>query len=155
MNTEKMLQEIGEFLEKMGIRTKEIKYIFDKDLHTDIVSLRMSHTLAKELLENNEEVLRAVNWFIRTWFQKKHHHFRDIVLDINNKHIDFINYTKEKAFLALERVDYFNKPYEFGYLNSYERMLIHSVLKKHQHITTASHGEGRDRRLVIQKKHKQ
>lgn len=151
MNPELLKNEVRSLLDMMGIPIKDISIILDKDLHLTIISLRVSGT-EQELFEaSHNELSRDFGLILALLLKKKHHYFKDIVVDINGVNKGFIDMAKSKAKIALERVQFFDKPYEFGYLNSYERMLIHSYLKKVPGITTVSEGEGGDRRLYVKK----
>lgn len=151
MDSQLLQKEIMHLLFLMGIIPKEIRIITDTELFFTIISLRLGKD--RELLrENNNEGLRAVSTIFPAFLQKQHHYYKDLIFDLDGEEIKLINHTKEKAAIAMERVEFFDKPYEFGYLNAYERMLIHRYLKKYPHIQTESLGEGKERRLHIQKK---
>jgi len=150
MNQELLIQEAQKILEMLGIHSKEIKVVTDNDLHITILSLRLGGNETKLFTDNYNELKRDFSLILKILLQKKHQ-YKDLVVDINGEDIKLIDLTKQKAQIALERVEFFNKPYEFGYLNGYERMLIHSYLKNTQNIVTESHGEGHERRLVIKK----
>jgi len=151
MNPDILKQETQTLLEMIGIPYKEISVIIDTDLHITIISLRISGTQQELFEENYNSLSRDFGLILKSLLQKKYHYYKDITIDINGVNKKFIDQAKQKAEIAVERVEFFDKPYEFGYLNSYERMLIHSYLKNISHIVTESQGEGKDRRLVIKK----
>ncbi|MCA9353088.1 hypothetical protein KC901_02800 [Patescibacteria group bacterium] len=151
MERELLITEVSQLLTMMGISVKEIRVIVDTDLHLTIMSLRMSGTEEELFTDNHGEVSRSLGYILKELLQKKHHFYKDIVIDINGKDKEFIDFTKEKASIAVERVQFFDKPYEFGYLNAYERMLIHTYLKNTPGLETVSEGEGKDRRLTVKK----
>lgn len=150
MNHETLKKEFSNLLTMMNIHYKEITISVDTDLHTEFINIRTTRD-TELLLENNKSVLRDLNIISREFFKSKFHYYKNIVIDVNHIEQNLVNHTKEKALLAVERVQFFDKPYEFGYLNSYERMIVHSLLKNYPRITTESVGEGRDRRLVVKK----
>lgn len=151
MNPEVLKKEVQLLLGMMGIKYKEISIIIDVDLHITIVSLRISGTEQELFSENYNSLTRDFGHILKTLLEKNHHFYKDIMIDINGVNKKFIDQAKEKAEIAVERVHFFDKPYEFGYLNSYERMLIHSYLKNIPNIITESQGEGSERRLFIKK----
>lgn len=151
MNPDILKKETQNILEMMNIPVKEISVIIDTDLHITIISLRISGTEEELFIEQNNTLTRDFSLVLKSLLQKKHHFYKDLTIDINGKNKKFIDQAKQKAEIAVERVQFFDKPYEFGYLNSYERMLIHSYLKNIPTIITKSQGEGRERRLVIKK----
>lgn len=144
-------QEVQKILDLMGVKTKSLEVLYDPELMFTIVSLRPG---ADTLLfrENNNEVQRALSTILVPLLNKKYHFYKDLILDINGDEIKLINHTKEKAAIAIERVIFFDQPYEFGYLNAYERMIIHRYLKKYHDLESQSTGEGKERRLQIIKK---
>ncbi len=150
MNDIELQQEIQKVLELMNIHYKEISVHHDSDLHITLVNMRTTQD-TELFMENNKSLLRDFSFVIKQVLKKQFHYHKDIIFDVNHTERDFINFTKEKASLALQRVQFFEKPYEFGYLNSYERMLVHSYLKKYKEVITESQGEGSERRLVVKK----
>lgn len=152
MNSEVLTTELRTLLEMMGIKVKETKYIHDTDLDIHIFSARISGTDAPLFFDNNNELLKSVSFLIKLIFENKYYFFKNSIIDINGTEIEFIRFTKEKAELARERVEHFDKPYEFGYLNAYERMIVHSYMKRRKNIITESYGEGAERRLVVKKR---
>lgn len=152
MDPQLLKQEIETLLVMMGITAKEIRIIIDNDIHFTIISLRLGGKDKEVFREHNNEVLRSLTVVTQRLLKKKYHFYKDCIIDVNHEEIKLINYTKEKAEIALERVEFFDKSYTFGYLNAYERMLIHQYLKNHPHIISESEGEGSERRLVIKKK---
>lgn len=100
-----------------------------------------------ETLESLETILRSV--FHRDYADKK------IIVDINEykkrKEEKLINNALEIAFQVLDT----GRPYVFGYLNSYERYLIHKAISsnsKLSEVETFSEDEESGRILVIQVK---
>jgi len=151
MKQEILLEEISYFMKAFGIHTKEISLIVDNDIHIHIISLRIAGD--KELLftDNHNELLRDFTAIFRLYIQKKFSFYKDIIIDVNGIQKKHIDYTKEKAQIAVDRVLFFDKPYEFGYLNAYERMIIHTYLKKYPKLMSQSQGIGKERRLILQK----
>jgi len=134
----------------MNIHYKEITYSLDTDLQIHIFNIRTTRD-THLFFDEKKTLLRDVNYLFKQVFQKKYHYYSNCIIDINNDERKNINLTKEKAILAVERVLFFDKPYEFGYINAYERMIIHSYLKNRKDILTESFGEELQRRLVIRK----
>lgn len=151
MSDKLLEQEIATVLNMMNIHYKEISTIIDNDLHLTIFNIRSTQDTYL-FFDDQKQLLRDLNTILKQLFQKKYHYFKNCIIDVNLEEKKLIDFTKEKAALAHERVVFFDKPYEFGYLNSYERMIIHSFLKNKTDVITESTGEGRDRRLIVQKK---
>lgn len=152
MDPQILKQEAHTLLSLIGITPKDIRVIVDHDIHFTIISLRLKGNDTELLRDHNNDGLRSFNLIFKMLIEKKYHFYKDCIIDINGDEIKLINHTKEKAEIALERVEFFDKPYTFGYLNAYERMLIHQYLKNHPHIVSESEGEREERRLIIKKK---
>jgi len=138
-------------LDMMGIHVKEVIIIQDLDLHITIISVRAGGNETELFRENNESVLRDFTLILKQLIEKKYHQYKDIIVDLNGENKKHLDLLKQQAQIAVERVEFFDKPYEFGYLNAYERMIIHSYLKNKKDIVTESYGERNERSLVIKK----
>ncbi|MDD3694035.1 MAG: hypothetical protein PHC89_01425 [Candidatus Pacebacteria bacterium] len=152
MEKDLYIKEIKLVLEMMGIKTKEITTFFDNDLRILFFSIRVPSYEERIFFENNNEVLRDFSHFFKLLFEKKYHFYQDSIFDINKKNIHFVAEAKQKALIAAERVLFFDKPYEFKYSNAFERMIIHSMIKKNPLLYSYSEGEGKERYLIIKKK---
>lgn len=152
MDKEILISETKKLLKMIGISYKEVFVSDDRDLRITIVSIRVSGPEQELFLKENKQVSRDFSYLLKLLLQKKHHSYKNLIIDVNGEEKRFIELAKQKAQIAAERVEFFDKPYEFGYLNAYERMLIHSYLKSFSGLITESFGEGKERRLVIRKK---
>jgi spoIIIJ-associated protein len=148
---ETLIKEMSFFTEALGIHTKEISVTVDSDIHITLISLGVGGNYEKQFTDNNNELLRDLGHVFKLILQKKYSVYKNIIVDVNDCNKKLIEYTKEKASIAVERVKFFDKPYEFGYLNAYERMIIHTYLKKFPHIRSESEGLGKERRLTLRK----
>ncbi|MCA9352697.1 hypothetical protein KC901_00765 [Patescibacteria group bacterium] len=147
-----LTKEAETILTMMDIHVKDISVSTDPDLRITVLSIRISGTDQEIFTEQHNTLTRDFSLILKIILEKKHHYYKDVVVDINGDNQKLIDYTKEKAAIAVERVRFFDKPYEFGYLNAYERMLIHHYFKNIPELITESSGEGKDRRLTVKKK---
>lgn len=151
MSPDILKKETETILGMMNISFKEVIIVIDNDIRLTIISIRVPGNEEELFTENHNILTRDLGTIIKQLLEKKYHFYKDVTIDINGNNRKFIEQAKQKAQIAVERVQFFDKPYEFGYLNSYERMLIHSYLKNVPNVITQSEGEGRDRRLIIKK----
>lgn len=151
MKYESLTKEITTLIEMMNITIRDISVVRDSELDMLICSFSVKHIDSEIFFENEEQVFRDFGLLVRLFVQKKLGLKANILFDVNHRQLDFIEQAKEKARIASERVLFFNREYEFGYLSAYERMIIHSYLKKQPDIETISQGEGHDRRLIVKK----
>ena len=149
MDNEILIKETQTLLNMMGIYTKELSIYIDSDLDITIISLRLGKIETDFFVENYNKLLRDFSLILKILLKKKHHFYKNIIFDVNNENKKLIGLTKQKAEIVVERVKFFEKPYEFGYLNPYERMIIHTYVKKVKGIITESQGEGPNRRLSV------
>ena len=140
-------KEIEIFFEYLNVEKPTIVFEYDPEVEQDLVSIKSTET--ELFLNNNKELLFAFNSILKKSLEGKYSSIKPFVLDFNGEQKKFINQAKQKAEIAYRRVLQFGKPYEFGYLNGFERMIVHSYLKQKKEINTISHGERKDRRLVV------
>ncbi len=149
MKYEALHKEIEAVFLMMNCEPKQVDVYRDPELEMLICSVSLSHQDAEIFFEERESAFRDYSHIARILLEKKHSLSTNILFDINQRQLSFIKQAKEKAQIASERVEFFGKEYEFGYLNGYERMIVHAFLKNKKGIVTESHGEGSERRLVV------
>jgi spoIIIJ-associated protein len=106
------------------------------------------------LIGNKGETLDAIELLTKLSFKDDYPDKR-IVLDINQYKLRQEERLKEKAISLANRVLETGRPYEFRYLNSYERHLVHEVIANEVGLESLiTHSEDRDlgRVLIIEQK---
>lgn len=141
---EKEIQKIFSFLH---LGTPHMSIHTESDLGIEIIQIE----IPKKLPFLEEEFTNALVHILKRIAEHKNPH-HNLVFDLDGSQIQRISETKEKARIAYQRVLQYDKPYTFGYLNGFERMIVHSVLKEYPEVETVSEGRGRDRRLKVLKK---
>lgn len=140
-------KEILTFFNYANLKEPRIDVVEDKEISLYVVKI---HTEEESLfLENNQELLFAFQSILKKIIQHSSPNAPDFVIDINEDQQKHINEAKQKAEIAYQRVVQYEKPYEFGYLNGFERMIIHSFLKEKNDVDTKSKGIGKERRLFV------
>jgi len=101
-----------------------------------------------KLIGSRGDTVRALNHVVKRAFEKKEDdlHF---FIDVNGYRTKKIDDLKETAKLLAERARSLKYNVEMTPMSPYERMIVHSALADEPNIATESHGEGRDRRVVI------
>jgi predicted RNA-binding protein Jag len=112
----------------------------DSDIDIELISITTEDK--QTLLENNSEVSHAISYLVKKMIEQQGLE-NNLVLNINNEQKKVIEETKQKAEIAYQRVLTYGKPYEFGFLNGFERMIIHSFLKDKTEVRTQSSGVGK------------
>ena len=147
MNESIVQHEIEMIFNFLSIQLQSVHLDYDQDLDISLIIIKCdpSDHIQREFNRDFSLILRFL-------FERKHGVDENFILDINGEQRKTIESTKQKARIAAQRVRTFKKPYEFGPLSSYERMIVHSVLKQESGVETQSVGEGRDRRLFVKNK---
>jgi len=89
-----------------------------------------------------------LNYIVKKVFENKDEKMR-ILIDVNGYRTKKIDELKQTAKLLAERARSLKYNVEMTPMSAYERMIVHSALAEESNIATESHGEGRDRRVVI------
>ena len=141
-------KEIRTFFKKANLQLEDIEIVHDKEISLDIITLNTSD--AKLFFEDDREVYTAFQYLMKKIMDKKDKTSSfNYLFDIDGSQLKIIQEAKQKASIAYTRVIQFEKPYEFGFLNAFERMVIHSYLKNYKDVKTVSEGEGLQRRLQV------
>lgn len=146
MNELIIQKEIETIFEFLAIPLISVKLEHDDEIGSAVITIQCS--------DNNHsghEFRRDFSMILRFLFERKHNINENFILDINGEQKKIIEFTKQKARIAAKRVRSFGKEYEFGPLSSYERMIVHSVIKQEPGVQTESRGEGNERRLFVTK----
>ena len=149
----KIEEYISKLIEYLGFEGEiEIKIEEgDERVHINIQTDEEDTAL---LIGNKGETLSAIELLTKLSFKDDYPDKR-IVLDINQYKLRQEERLKEKALSLANRVLETGKSYEFRYLNSYERHLVHEVIANEIGLESlTSYSEDRDlgRVLIIDKK---
>ena len=149
----KIEEYISKLIEHLGFEGEiEIKIEEgDERVHINVQTDEKDTAL---LIGNKGETLSAIELLTKLSFKDDYPDKR-IVLDINQYKLRQEERLKEKALSLANRVLETGKSYEFRYLNSYERHLVHEVIANEIGLESlTSYSEDRDlgRVLIIDKK---
>jgi spoIIIJ-associated protein len=140
---------IKEFIEKLGVTIETIEPMSIAGQHMYAVRTPDS----KELIGPHGEHLRALNYILRKFaekkFETKENHF---MVDVNGYQSKNIRELEQKASLLAERVRTFKSSADMAPMSAYERMIIHSMFSDDEHIATESEGFGATRHVVLRYK---
>ena len=99
-----------------------------------------------KLIGSRGDTIKALNHIVRRAFEESDMRF---TIDVNGYHTTKIESLKQTAKMLAERARSLKYNVEMTPMSAYDRMIVHSALSTEPHIVTESHGEGRDRRVVI------
>ncbi len=141
------MQEIKEILNKI------LKYLSDdfELLETEQAGqniLQIKTKDAKLLIGQKGRNLQALDYILAKIAKEKAIEEK-WVLDINDYKLKEIKEIEEKARMLASRAKTLQYDVEMPAMSAYERLIVHSALADDPQIKTESHGEGKDRRLII------
>ncbi|QSH39181.1 KH domain-containing protein [Candidatus Kaiserbacteria bacterium] len=144
MNQEAIKDFIEELLRKAHI---EFDSVAIEESEEQTVFQIQTQDSAK-LIGSRGDTVRALNHIVKKAFENKEEHLR-FLIDVNGYRTKKIEDLKETAKLLAERARSLKYNVEMTPMSGYERMIVHTALADEPNIKTESHGEGRDRRVVI------
>jgi len=148
MKNEEIKNTIKTFLEKMTIPFDDIECI-ETNLHSTFL---VHSSDAGILIGAKGETLEALGYLIRRVVEKNNtEEERNVfIVDVNNYQTKKIQELVDGAQASARRAKLFKQNVELSPMTSYERMLVHSLFTDDEEITTASYGDGKFRRVVLQ-----
>jgi len=150
MKNEEIKNTIETFLEKMTIPFDDVEYI-ETNLHSTFL---VHSSDAGILIGVRGETLEALGYLIRRVIDKNNtEEERNVfIVDVNNYQTKKIQELVDAAEASARRAKLFKQNVELSPMTSYERMIVHSLFTDDEEITTASYGDGKFRRVVLQPK---
>ena len=144
MNQEAIKNFIKELLDKLKITFDSV--VIEENEEQLVFQIHTQESA--KLIGSRGDSIRALNHIVKKAFEnsKDRVHF---LIDVNGYRMKKINDLKESAKILAERARSLKYNVEMNPMSGYERMIVHSALADEPNIRTESHGEGRDRRVVI------
>jgi len=142
------MNEIKEILESIlsklsdDYELEEMEVAGQKVLHIN------SKNDSKVLIGHRGQTLRSIDYLISKIMQQRGIEDK-ILVDINKYKLKEIEEIADKARLLANRAKTLQYDVEMPPMSSYERLIVHATLSEDPQVSTESHGEGKDRRLVI------
>jgi spoIIIJ-associated protein len=149
--TKKDYQTIEEIVEKL-LSTLEIEGTFAVEPGEEMVEIVLDTQETGLVIGYHGEVLEALQLILSLMVAKKLGQFVRISLEVGGYKKNRTEYLQSLATQAKERALAENKEQVLVSLKSWERRLVHMLLKDDEQVTSESSGEGRDRVLIIKPK---
>ncbi|MFA5349152.1 MAG: R3H domain-containing nucleic acid-binding protein [Candidatus Paceibacterota bacterium] len=150
MDKKELLKKIQKqsdiFFEKTGF-PGETKAEFDDDQETILLSIKLEDP--QVLIGKKGETLGMLQHILTKIVKKIAGEEIKLSLDINEYKKRKTVFLKELAQITADEVSLNKKDKELEPMPSYERRIIHMLLKERKDVVTESVGEGEDRRIVI------
>lgn len=144
MNQQAVKNFIEEILGKLQITFESI--VIEENGEQIVFQIQTQESA--KLIGSRGDSVRALNHIVKKAFENKEERLH-FVIDVNGYRMKKITDLKETAKLLAERARSLKYNVEMNPMSGYERMIVHSALADEPNIKTESHGEGRDRRVVI------
>lgn len=141
------MDEIKKILDEILSKLSDDYEIEEKEAAGQAV-LHIKSQDAKLLIGQRGKNLRAIDYILSKIVKEKGMEERFIV-DINEYKLKEIREIEDKARLLANRAKTLQYDVEMPPMSAYERLIVHASLADDPQIKTESHGEGKDRRLVI------
>ena len=117
----------------------------------DVITVSVASSDANSLLiGRNAETLRSIQTLVIGMLHASDAELTRLNVDVADYKKQRADKLAEKAHGWMERVRETGEPYEVG-LNAADRRVVHKVATEYSDITTHSEGEGRERKLIIER----
>ena len=148
-NVSYIKEVIEHILELLGEDSYELNVLFNEE--RNIYEVLITGENLGNLIGNHGEVSAAFQDLVNLIARKQKNLEHPVLFDIGG-----YKKVREEKLLQLakdvaEKVISSNYPYKLRPMNSYERRIIHSEISKYPSLVSYSIGEGKDRRVVIEK----
>ncbi len=118
----------------------------------DVITVSVASSDANSLLiGRNAETLRSIQTLVIGMLHASDAELTRLNVDVADYKKQRADKLAEKAHGWMERVRETGEPYAVG-LNAADRRVVHKVATEYSDITTHSEGEGRERKLIIERK---
>tara|TARA_B100001778_G_C18403626_1_gene545377 strand:+ start:99 stop:557 length:459 start_codon:yes stop_codon:yes gene_type:complete len=143
-----VIETIKEVLDRMGVAYIDVVEGSLEDIDTIPLFLVVTDN-PEELIGRDGDVFRALNYIVSHIVTEKDPDVERFQIDVDGYYKKQIESIKQKARFAAERARSFKSRIEMDPMNSFERMIVHSVFAESADIETHSEGDGKDRRIVL------
>ncbi|MCK5021852.1 MAG: hypothetical protein KAR54_01215 [Candidatus Pacebacteria bacterium] len=155
---DEQIQIIKEYIEntlnKLCVDFDDIHFV-ENNITNNSVKFVIKSKDSGILIGNEGVNIYAFNHLIKKIVWKKIKDFDekvDFFIDVNDYQSNNIEKIKKQALDTAKKVDLFKRDIEMHAVNSYERMITHSILTDDPNVSTESIGEGEFRRVVVKPK---
>jgi spoIIIJ-associated protein len=127
-----------------------------KNLVEDTVAgqtvLRIEVEDGRQLIGSHGDTLHAIDYLVKKIAEKRagsEERSPLFLVDVNDYRTRQIKDIQAKALIMAERARSFQYDVELTPMSAYERLIVHATLADSPNVKTESHGEGKNRRIVI------
>lgn len=114
--------------------------------------LRIEVEDGRQLIGSHGDTLHAIDYLVKKIAEKKtgtEGQAPLFLVDVNDYRTRQIKDIQAKALIMAERARSFQYDVELSPMSAYERLIVHATLADSPNVKTESHGEGKNRRIVI------
>jgi len=148
MSNEDIKKIIQEVFDKLGLETTSItEEVLDGTDGARIFAVQTPE--AAKIIGRDGEGFQALNYVISKVVQSKDPEVKRVTVDVNGYYKESLEKIKQKARFAADRARSYKVDIEMEPMNSFERLIVHSMFPEGGDIKTHSTGVGSQRRVVL------
>ena len=148
MNNGEIKNLIKEILEKLNISIESInEEAIGETESTPIFMVKTPD--AYNLIGRDGVTIQSLNHIANRVAFAKNPDTKKFTVDVNNYYKESLEKIKQKARFAADRARSYKTKIELEPMNSFERLVVHSLFPEGGDIKTHSEGVGHDRRIVL------
>jgi len=148
---------VSQLAEHCGVMAEDITVEEREDETSTLLQLTIPEEDSGRFIGHHGESLEAIQRITRLVFQKEGD--KRLIVNINTYREDRVERLREIVTAVIERIRETGESHTFqSFLSSHERFVVHTVVSEldpEGEFESVSYGEGRDRRLTIQRKQAQ
>jgi len=148
MNNDEIKNLIKEILEKLNLNFESIsEEVIGETENAPIFMIKTPD--AHSLIGREGATLQALNHIVNRIAFAKNPDTKRFTIDVNNYYKESLEKIKQKARFAADRARSYKTKIELEPMNSFERLIVHSLFPEGGDIQTNSEGVGHYRRIVL------
>ncbi len=155
MISQESLQIIHRLAQELFEKIEAPSQIQARQEEGSTVALEVTLVEPQLFIGEKGQTLLEIQHLLRALVRKKIPEPVFVSLDINEYRKNKESYLRELAQNTADEVSLLKKPKELPPMPAFERRIIHVALAERSDVTSASEGEGEDRRVIIQPKPKE
>lgn len=136
---------IKELLGSMGLTHSDI--VYTEVAGQPVFSIKTDDS--QTLIGVRGDTIRAFEAVVKRIAEQRGIERPLFIVDVNDYQLQHIKELQDRARMMAGRARSLEYDVELPPMSAYERLIVHATLSEEPNVKTESHGEGRDRRLII------
>lgn len=144
-------EKVDALLERLGMTFKTVVTEEDND-GMKLLRVNIDAEDSGRLIGYRGQNLSAIQYIITMIVRPDLPEDHKILLDVNNYRVENIEKLKERAKAAADLVIQTGEEYNMGFMNPFDRRIVHMAVAEIEGVETESIGEEKMKRLIVKKK---